>query len=196
MKKPTVAGLTDVDVDEVSLVDRAAVRDADDPTQPMRFYAFKREGGPNAQPRRKADMGNDMSPDIATIEGMNDRDSLQRALDDAFDQYLNSSEGRAALQSGQKRESIFAAWSHGPGKELFGRVVAATTAGTPAANTPTAEMKKGAEILMDKAAESIAKNAREHGVKLTKAQVHRLVQKADPRMTSIAMGRAPLAEEE
>ncbi len=189
MSTPPTARLRQLAIDEVSMVDAAAVRDADDPTEPMRFYAMKSE-------RRRKDMGNDRSPDIGTTDAMNDKDELQRQVDDAFDLFLNSPEGRAELQSGRKRESIFASWAQSHGKQLVGQLVAATTAGPASANAVTPQMKRGAQIVQDRAAEAIAKNAREHGVKLTKAQAHRIVQKADPATTAIAMGRAPLADEE
>ncbi len=41
--------LADVEVDFVSLVDKAAVRDPENPTEPRRFLVYKREGTPTAE---------------------------------------------------------------------------------------------------------------------------------------------------
>jgi hypothetical protein len=42
--------LTDLDVEWVSLVDRAAVRDAEEPSQPQRFLVWKSDTAPSRQP--------------------------------------------------------------------------------------------------------------------------------------------------
>jgi len=48
------ARLSQLEVDEVSIVDRAAVRDAQDRTQPMKFALYKRERGSDGR-FKKAD---------------------------------------------------------------------------------------------------------------------------------------------
>jgi hypothetical protein len=70
------ADLTNVVVNRVSLVDRAAVRDPANPTQPRTFLLYKRESAPKGDPVSTIDKSA-LSPEV--------REALEKAEQDAAD---------------------------------------------------------------------------------------------------------------
>lgn len=143
-------------------------------------------------------MTRDYTPDqIATIDGMADRDQVQRALDDQFDRHLNA----YPLEPGEKREVRFARWSKEDaiGGALLAKVVALTTAGRPAPGPVSPEgqsalRQKGA-AMVDKAAEAVIADARKHGVTLSVEKARTMVRKVDRRVALAELGRIPEEEE-
>lgn len=73
--------LVNLDVEYVSLVDRAAVRNPSNPTEPQRFLLWKRESG---EPTKKGDSVPENTDDLraALTKTEEERDALQKELDD------------------------------------------------------------------------------------------------------------------